>query len=81
MPEIYTPEELFKFITGCEFNDEIVLQRAVKMKPHLVDKPGNEVDDKFEMNWEKAKAGDGKIGSVGKLVQSVENALVEPAKA
>lgn len=49
------------------------------MKPHLIDKPGMEVDDKFETNWEKAKAGE--LPSVEKLVPDVEVVLVEPVQA
>lgn len=79
VPEIYSPEELFKFITGCNYNEKIALvdlQEAFKMKPHLVDKPGMELEDQFDVNWEKAKAGE--IPPIKKLIPDVEISLVEP---
>lgn len=58
VPEMVTAAELFKSITGCDFEDKIALlalQESFKMKPHLVDKPGIESNYNFEMAWEKCK--------------------------
>lgn len=82
MPDIYTAEELFKFITGCEFSDTLALldlKQAFKPKPHLVYKPGIELDDKFDIYWEKAETG--AIPIVEKLIPEVEIPQVEPVQA
>lgn len=53
-----TAGELFTTITGCDFNDKIALlslQESFKMKPHLVDKPGNDSSYNFENAWEMCK--------------------------
>lgn len=53
-----TAGDLFKTITGCDFEDKIALlalQESFKMKPHLVDKPGIESSYNFEAAWEKCK--------------------------
>lgn len=34
------------------------LRNTFKMKPHLVDKPGMEMQDTFEAAWQKMKVGD-----------------------
>lgn len=79
VPEIYTPEELFKSITGCDYSDKVTLQQVIKMKPHLVDRPEIDVDDNFEINWEKAQAGE--IPPIEKIITDVDIALVEPLQS
>lgn len=46
-----TPDELFKEIVKCDYKDKLALlavQEDIKMKPHLVDKPGMESSFEFD---------------------------------
>lgn len=82
VPEIYTAEKLFQYITGYDFSDKMALldlQLAFKMKPHLIDKPGMELEDKFDTNWEKVRAGE--VPIVEKIIPEIDVALVEPIQA
>lgn len=75
-------EELFKTITGCNFNDKIALgtlQESFKMKPHLVDRPGIELQYNFETAWEKSQVAASKPERV---IEGFENVVaVDPPKA
>lgn len=58
MPEVATPDELFKQITGCDYEEKkalLELQESFKIKPHLVDKPGIEFKFDFNAGWEQSK--------------------------
>lgn len=58
MPKIATAEELFRDITGCDYQDRVALEGLhdpVKMKPHIVHKTGVEQIDTFETAWEKSQ--------------------------
>ncbi|EFA07752.1 serine/threonine-protein kinase RIO3 [Tribolium castaneum] len=58
VPKVTSSEELFKSITGYNYNEKkdlLQLQETFKMKPHLVDKPGIEPIFDFDKGWEKSK--------------------------
>jgi RIO kinase 3 len=57
VPKVLSSEELFKSITGHNYDDKtglMELQQSFKVKPHLVDKL-EESDHDFEKQWEKAQ--------------------------
>lgn len=74
-----TAAELFKSITGCDFEDKLALlalEESFKMKPHLVDKPGVESTYNFEAAWEKCKT------EAEKTATAINNpVLVDPFQA
>lgn len=60
VPNVISPDQLFKNITGYDYADKIALselQESTKMKPHLVYKPGVESNYNFDNAWEKSKTG------------------------
>ncbi|GJQ73238.1 hypothetical protein Trydic_g13615 [Trypoxylus dichotomus] len=60
VPTVMTAEQLFKNITGYDYTDKLALvelQESVKMKPHLVDRPGVESNYNFDNAWERSQAG------------------------
>ncbi|KAJ8923334.1 hypothetical protein NQ315_001892 [Exocentrus adspersus] len=85
LQEIDTPDQLFEFITGCDFNNKVALvsvQESFKMKPHLVDRPGVESTYDFDTAWRKAKTGEIPLAvQVEKAVSEVNLNLVEPPTA
>lgn len=59
VPNVQSAEDLFIEITGCSYFDRVsleTLKEALKMKPHLVDKPGIESSYNFETAWAKSQA-------------------------
>ncbi|XP_023018725.1 serine/threonine-protein kinase RIO3 [Leptinotarsa decemlineata] len=81
VPDIYTPDDLFNYITGCNFCDKVALlnlQESFKVKPHLLDKPGLELVYNFDKAWEKTKSGEIPIDTVA---AEVDSGVVEPMKA
>ncbi|KAI4456058.1 serine/threonine-protein kinase rio1 [Holotrichia oblita] len=60
VPNVISPDKLFKNITGYDYSDKIALvelQESTKMKPHLAYKPGVESSYNFDNAWEKSKTG------------------------
>lgn len=58
VPGVSTPEEIFKSIVGCDYGDrvgQLELQERFKMKPHLVDRPGVDLDYRFDNAWERTE--------------------------
>ncbi|XP_057666806.1 serine/threonine-protein kinase RIO3-like [Diorhabda carinulata] len=60
VPEVLSPEDLFKSISGCDFSEQIALSKmkeSFKVKPHLLDKPGIEFKYNFDTAWEQSQLG------------------------
>ncbi|XP_066259713.1 serine/threonine-protein kinase RIO3 isoform X1 [Euwallacea similis] len=58
VPNILTADDLFEYIVGCPFTDQITLlalQKTTKMKPHLMNRPGVESSFAFETAWEQSQ--------------------------
>lgn len=56
VPEVLAPEELFRCITGCDFDDTeklLSLKESTKLKPHIINSEGFEFEDNFEKVWDK----------------------------
>ncbi|CAG9859730.1 unnamed protein product [Phyllotreta striolata] len=88
VPEVMSPEELFESITGCKFQDKVALdtiRESFKLKPHLVNKPGVELNYNFDTAWKKAKSKEMPqvevVLPVENVLDDVDIAPVEPAKA
>ncbi|XP_060521757.1 serine/threonine-protein kinase RIO3 [Cylas formicarius] len=82
VPNLLSPDELFRDITGVEYSDKLALasiQEAFKMKPHLVDKPGYEPTTSFDTLWDKAQSGE--LPIVEKAIKDEQLELVEPPQA
>ncbi|XP_076272887.1 serine/threonine-protein kinase RIO3 [Rhynchophorus ferrugineus] len=92
VPNLMTPDELFKEIVKCDFQDKLALlavQEDFKMKPHLVDKPGVESSFEFEFAWKRLQEGEipvatveCEVPNVEKLIPAIEQIdLVDPPQA
>ncbi|KAG5875520.1 hypothetical protein JTB14_013675 [Gonioctena quinquepunctata] len=82
VPGVHTPDELFKYITSCDFDDTVALldlKDSFKLKPHLIDKPGLQLVYNFDTAWEKVKSGE--IPTIEKVIPEIDVNLIEPPKA